>query len=184
MQCCKKCPYACVERKLTCFRFPSWHNLFYGNVVVPVANATHVSFHSPWIGFRNVLVLVRRKANIVRNALVLVLEWKLTCVRFLSWCNVFDVNVVVPVGKLTHVSFHSPYNVVINSLVLVLEGKLTCVSFPSLCNVVVTNALILLLEGKLTCVRFPSWCNVFDDIVVVLVGKLTCASFHSLCKNC
>ena len=69
---------------------------------------------------------------------MLVLEGNVTCIRFSSWCNVFDDNVVVPVGKLTHVSFHSPHNVAVrNAHVLVLEGKLTCVSFPSLCNVVV-----------------------------------------------
>ena len=43
---------------------------------------------------------------VVRNALVVVLERKLTCVRFISWCNVFDDNVVVPIGKLTQVGFH------------------------------------------------------------------------------
>ena len=60
------------------------------------------------------------------------LEGNLTCVRFPSWSNVFDGNVFVPIGNLTHVSFHSPCNVVVrNALVLVQEGKLTCVSFPS-----------------------------------------------------
>ena len=52
-----------LERKLTCFIFPSWHNVFYGNVVVPVAKVTHVRFHSPWNGFRNFLMFLRRKSN-------------------------------------------------------------------------------------------------------------------------
>ena len=48
----------------------------------------------------------------------------LTCVRISLSCNVFDDNVVVPVGKLTQISFHSPHNVVVrNFLLLVLEKK-------------------------------------------------------------
>ena len=50
-------------------------------MVVPVEKLTCVRFHSP--------------SNVVRNSLVLVLEGKLTCVRILSWFNVFDGNVVV-----------------------------------------------------------------------------------------
>ena len=78
-----------------------------------------------WISFtcnvvvRNFLVVVLEKkltcvrfpslCNIViRNAIVLVLEGKLTCVRLASWWNEFDGNVVVPVGNLTCVSLHSP----------------------------------------------------------------------------
>ena len=41
------------------------------------------------------------------NVVVLVLEGKVTCVRLPSWWNVFDGNVVVPVGNLTHVIFLS-----------------------------------------------------------------------------
>ena len=53
---------------------------------------------------------------------MLVLEGKLAWIRIHSWCNVFHANVVVPVGKITHVIFHSPFNVVVrNSIVLVLE---------------------------------------------------------------
>ena len=35
------------------------------------------------------------------NVVVLVLEGNITRVIFSSWCNVFDGNVVVPIGKLT-----------------------------------------------------------------------------------
>ena len=41
------------------------------------------------------------------NVVALVLEGKVTCVRLPSWWNVFDGNVVVPVGKITRVRFHS-----------------------------------------------------------------------------
>ena len=59
---------------------------------------------------------------VIRNAFVLVRKGKLTCVRIPSWCNVFDGNVVVPVGMLTYTRFYSPCNVVRNALVFVLEG--------------------------------------------------------------
>ena len=52
-----------LEGKLTCVSFPSWYNVFYGNIVVQVAKLTHVIFHSPCNVVRNALVLVRRKAK-------------------------------------------------------------------------------------------------------------------------
>ena len=43
---------------------------------------------------------------VVRNAIVHVPEGKVVCFRFPSWCDVFDVNVVVPIGKLRRIRFH------------------------------------------------------------------------------
>ena len=58
---------------------------------------------------------------LLSETFVLVLEGKLTCVRFPSWCNVFYGNVVISIKKLTCVRFNSPHDVVvINSLVFVL----------------------------------------------------------------
>ena len=94
-----------LQGKLICVRFPSWSNVFDGNVFLPVGNITCVSFHSP-CNF------------VVRNSHVLVLEGKLTCVIFSSWHNVVYGNVVVQVPNLTCIIFHSPCTVVRNSLVL------------------------------------------------------------------
>ena len=43
---------------------------------------------------------------VVINFFMLVIEGKLACVIFSSWCDVFDGNVVVPIGNLTCVRFH------------------------------------------------------------------------------
>ena len=122
-----------------------------------------------------------------------------------NMCIVFDGNVVVPIGKLAHVRFHSPSDLVVrNSIMLVLEGKLTCVrihswrnvfdgnvvvpvgrkthvSFHSPCNVVVINAHVFVLVGNLTWVSFHSLNNVVvrNLVVLFLEGQLTCARFPS-----
>ena len=72
---------------------------------------------------------------------MLVLEAKLTCIRFPSLCNEFDGSVLVPIGKLTRVRFHWPCIVVVlNALVLVLEAKLTCiVQCPCTCIIRKSN---------------------------------------------
>ena len=63
-----------------------------------------------------VLVLERRVTRsifhslcnvVVRIVVMLMLEGMLTCVRFSSWCNVLDDNVVVLVRNLTNIIFHS-----------------------------------------------------------------------------
>ena len=65
--------------------------------------------------------------------------------------------------------------------VVVLVGKVTHIRFPSIWNVVI-NDLVIVLEGTLTCVTIPSWYNLLDGHVVVPLRKLTCASFHSPCN--
>ena len=72
---------------------------------------------------------------------MIVIEGKLTHVRFPSWCNVI---VIFLKGNLTP----SLCNVVVEiSLVLVLEGKITRVIFPASCNVFDGNVVVPI--GKL-----------------------------------
>ena len=100
-------------------RFSSFCSVFYGSVVVLVGNLTHISLYSTCnFVVRNVLVLfLEGKLRcvilpslynvIVGISLVLVLEVKLMHVTFPSWCNGFDCNVVVPIGKIPQLSVHS-----------------------------------------------------------------------------
>jgi len=74
----------------------------------------------------------------------MLLEGKLTTVRFPSLCNVFDDNVVILDETLPYKSYHT----------LAFSHR------------------AMFLGLKLTLVRFPSWCNIFDDNVVVLDEKL------------
>ena len=52
---------------------------------------------------------------VVINAVMIMLEGRITWVKFPSCYHAFDGNVVVPVGKLTHVSFDSTCNVVVRN---------------------------------------------------------------------
>jgi hypothetical protein len=68
-----------------------------------------------------------------------VLKGMITCIRFPSWCNVFDGNVLVLKGNpLCDV-------VVSNALVLVLKGKLASVDFSYQCNVFIDNMFVFVI---------------------------------------
>ena len=64
---------------------------------------------------------------------------------FLSQCNIFIGYVLVLEGKLVCTSFTSWCNIVVgNSLLHMLKGKLIGARFPSWCNIFDRNVVVLL----------------------------------------